>query len=189
MAAVEFLPASHVAALEVYVRAMAPTQSSPQVALHTTLLAMQSTVQALVSSLSRPATLIGKMWAAKRESDRHKNAAGQSSRWPLGLLDETRQRLQDGKETWARKWREEAEYASRELRHTQQTVAAELAGWQDMHDKIGRSAIREFARGMAVQERTRLDMMVRALRRVKGAGAAAGTEAAAAAARPPGQGG
>lgn len=180
--AVEFLPASHVVALEAYVRAMAPTQSNPQAVLHTTLLAMQSTVQALLSSLSRPATLINKIWVAKREADRNENSAGRSSRWPLGLLDETRQRLQDGKELRARKSREEAEYASRELRHTQQTVAAELAGWQDMHEKMGRNAMREFARGMAVQERMRLDGMMRALRRVRGGAVGAdGQEATAAA--------
>ncbi|KAM4067006.1 vacuolar sorting protein 9 (VPS9) domain-containing protein [Hirsutella rhossiliensis] len=179
VAAVEFLPTSHVVALEAYVRAMAPTQSSPQTVLHTALLAMQSTVQALLMSLSRPATLINRIWAAKREADRNENAAGRSSRWPLGLLDETRQRLQDGKELRARKSREEAEYASRELRHTQQTVAAELAGWQDMHEKMGRSAMREFARGMAVQERMRLDGMMRALRRVRGGGVGADKQAAA----------
>lgn len=171
VAAVEFLPMSHIVALEAYVRAMAPAQSSPQAVLHTTLLAMQSTVQALLSALSRPAMLINRIWAAKREADRNENAAGRSSRWPLGLLDETRQRLQDGKELRARKSREEAEYASRELRQTQQTVAAELAGWQDMHEKMGRSAIRDFARGMAVQERMRLDGMMRALRRIREDGA------------------
>jgi hypothetical protein len=82
-------------------------------------------------------------------------------------LDETRQRLQDGKEKRAKKSREEAEYLSRELRYTQQTVAGELAGWQDMHDKMGRRAIREFARTMVVQERMRLDGMLRALRKVR----------------------
>ncbi|POR32042.1 Uncharacterized protein TPAR_07744 [Tolypocladium paradoxum] len=166
VAAVEYIPGSHVGALEAYVRAMAPTQSSPQATLHTTLLAVQSTVQAMLSSLSRPATLIGQITAAKREADRNENSVGRSSRWPLGLLDETRQRLQDGKEQRARKSRQEAEHLSRELRYTQQTVAAELAGWQDMHEKMGRRAIREFARGMVVQERMRLDGMTRALRRV-----------------------
>lgn len=167
-AAVEYVPASHVGALEVYIRALAPTQSSPQATLHTTLLAVQSTVQALLSSLSRSAELIGQMWAAKREADRNESSAGRSSRWPLGLLNDTRQRLQDGKEQRARKSREEAEYTSRELRYTQQTVAVELAGWQDMHERIGRRALREFARGMVVQERTRLEGMMRALGRVRG---------------------
>lgn len=167
VAAVEYMPGSHVRALEAYVRAMAPTQSSPQAMLHTTLLAVQSTVQAMLSSLSRPATLISQITAAKREADRNENSVGRASRWPLGLLDETRQRMQDGKEQRARKSRQEAENLSRELRYTQQTVAAELAGWQDMHEKMGRRAIRDFARGMVVQERMRLDGMMRALRKVE----------------------
>lgn len=167
VSSLKFLPRSHLSALEAYVRAMAPTQSSPQATLHNTLLAIQSTVQALLSSLARPATLIGQITAAKREADRNDSAAGRSSRWPLGLLDDTRQRLQEGKDKRAKKSREEAEYLSRELRFTQQTVAGELAGWQETHDKMGRRAIREFARAMVVQERVRLDGMVRALRKVR----------------------
>jgi hypothetical protein len=162
-----YLPRSHVNAMEAYVRAMAPTQSNPQATLHNSLLAVQSTVQALLSSLARPATLINQIMAAKRDADRNDSSTSRPSRWPLGLLDETRQRLQDGKEKRAKKSREEAEYLSRELRYTQQTVAGELAGWQDMHDKMGRRAIREFARTMVVQERMRLDGMLRALRKVR----------------------
>lgn len=148
-------------------RALAPTQSNPQATLHNTLLATQSTVQAMLSSLSRPALLISQITAAKRDADRNDSSAVRSARWPLGLLDETRQRLQDGKEKRAKQSRVEADYLAKELRYTQQTVASELAGWQDMHDKMGRRAIREFARGMLIQERMRLDGMVRALRKVR----------------------
>ncbi|KHN98622.1 VPS9 domain protein [Metarhizium album ARSEF 1941] len=167
VSSLRFLPQSHIVALEVYVRAMAPTQANPQAMLHTTLVAIQSTVQALLSSLTRPATLISQITTAKREADKNDSASGRSSRWVLGLLDETRQRIQDGREKRARKYREEAEDLSRELRYTQQTVAGELAGWQDMHDKMGRRAIREFARAMVVQERMRLDGIVRALRKFR----------------------
>ncbi|RCI14416.1 hypothetical protein L249_5932 [Ophiocordyceps polyrhachis-furcata BCC 54312] len=167
VAAVEFLPALHVSAFEFYVRAMVPAQSSPQATLHTTLLAMQSTVQALLSSLSRPAMLIDRYWAARREAERNESSTGRSSRWPLGLLDETRQRLLDGREQRVRRLREEASDASRELRYTQQMVAAELAGWQEMHERMGRRAVREYARSMLVQERMRLCGMMRAMRRVR----------------------
>ena len=143
-----------------------PTQSNAQLTLHSNLLALQSTVQALLASLSRPPSIISQMRAAKREADRNYNSLNKS-RWPLGLLDDTRQRLYDEKEERARKSREEAADLARELRYTQQTVAGELAGWQELHEKMGRRAIREFARGMVVQERTKLDGMLRALRRVK----------------------
>ncbi|ODA77221.1 hypothetical protein RJ55_06848 [Drechmeria coniospora] len=166
-AAAEYIPSSHARALERYGRALMPTQSNPQRTLHTTLLAMQSTVQAMLSALGRPGSLISQISAAQREADRNENVGGRASRWPLGLLDETRQRLQDGKKQRARKWRQDAEMLSRELRFTQQTVASELAGWQEMHEKMGRQAIREFARGMVVQERMRLDGMIRALSNAK----------------------
>jgi hypothetical protein len=106
------------------------------------------------------------MRAAKREADRNFNSLNKS-RWPLGLLDDTRQRLYDEKEERARKSRDEAANLAKELRFTQQTVAGELAGWQDLHEKMGRQALREFVRGMVVQERMKLDGMLRAIRRVR----------------------
>lgn len=163
-----FLPTSHIDAFEIYVRAITPTQSNPQVTLHTSLLGVQSTVQGLLSALSRPATLIGQIQAAKREAERNFNSAARPSRWPLGLLDDTRQRMQEEKEERARESREEAGYLSRELRYTQQTVAGELAGWQGMHDEMGKRLIREYVKGMVVQERNKLDGMMRALRKVRG---------------------
>lgn len=163
-----FLPRGHITALEMYARAMQPTQSSPHATLHTTLIAVQSTVQALLSALGRPTTMVAQIINAKREADRNQGSIGRSSRWPLGLLDDTRQRLQEEKEKKAQKWRQEASYMARELRYTQQTVAAELAGWQNMHDTMARRALREYARGMVLQERMRLEGMTRALRAIQG---------------------
>jgi hypothetical protein len=76
--------------------------------------------------------------------------------------------MQDEKEERARKSMDEAGYLARELRYTQQTVAGELAGWQSMHDQMGKRLIRDYVRGMVVQERNRLDGMMRALRKVRG---------------------
>ncbi|KOS21746.1 UPF0507 protein [Escovopsis weberi] len=162
-----YLPPRHVTAMETYVKALATTQINPQTVLHSTLLAIQSMVQALLSSLSRPTNLIGQIVSARREADRNDASAGRTSRWPLGLLDDSRQRVQEEKEKRARKSREHAVHLARELRHTQQTVASELAGWQEMHEGMGRRAIREYAKGMLVQERVRLEGMMRALRIVR----------------------
>jgi hypothetical protein len=90
-----------------------------------------------------------------------------SSRWPLGLLDDARQRLNEEREEKAKRSQAEARDLAKELRYTQQTVAGELAGWRDMHEKIGRRAITDLARGMLVAERMRLAGMQRALRKVK----------------------
>jgi hypothetical protein len=61
----------------------------------------------------------------------------------------------------------DAENLARELRHTQQVVAGELAGWQDMHERLGRRAIRDLARGMITTETMRLEGIKRALRKAR----------------------
>lgn len=169
MAALPYLPVSHVGAFEAYVKAISPTQSNPQMLLHTTLLAVQSTVQAMLTSLARPTTIISQIVTAKREADRNQNSISRSSRWPLGLLDDTRQRLQEEKEERAKRARDEVVVLGRELRYAQQTVASELAGWQNLHETMGRRAIRDLARGMVMQERMKLDGMQRALRKIRSA--------------------
>ena len=54
-----------------------------------------------------------------------------------------------------------------ELAYTYQTVAGELAGWQELHGKMMLQSIKELARGMAIRERGRLEGMRRALRAVR----------------------
>ena len=75
--------------------------------------------------------------------------------------------MNEEKEEKARRSEDEAGRLGRELRYAQQTVAGELAGWRDMHERMGRRAVRELARGMVVGERMRLEGMVRALRVVR----------------------
>ena len=163
----QYLPRTHMAAFETYVQALTPSQCSAQSMFHMNFLAAQATIQSLLSALARPTKLIDQMATARREAERSQGSIGKSSRWPLGLLDDARQRSVDEKGEKARRLGEEANQLSRELRFTQQTVASELAGWQNMHDKLGKQAIREFARGMVVQERTKLDGMMRALRKLR----------------------
>jgi hypothetical protein len=83
------------------------------------------------------------------------------------LLDDTRQRINEEKEDKVRKSKEETETLGRELRYTQQVVASELAGWQDLREKMGRRAIRNLAKGMLNREKIMLESMRRATRRLK----------------------
>lgn len=76
--------------------------------------------------------------------------------------------MNEEREEKAKSAEREAEMLGRELRYAQQTVAGELAGWRDMHEKMGRRAIRELARGMLILERGRMEGLKRALRKVKG---------------------
>lgn len=135
---------------------------------HHSVVACQLTaMQALLSALARPGSLVSQMAAMRKAMERNHNSLNRSTRWPLGLLDDTRQRLQEDREEKARQSQEQLDDLGRELRYTQQVVAAELAGFQEVHQKMGRRAIRDFARGMVVQERMRLEGMTRLLRKLR----------------------
>ncbi|KAF9876586.1 hypothetical protein CkaCkLH20_05994 [Colletotrichum karsti] len=162
-----FLPPAYMTALESYVRTITPMQSNPYAIFHSTFLASQSTIQGLLSALARPPGLISQISSARKAVERNYNSLNRSTRWPLGLLDDTRQRLNEEREEKARQSQEQVDDLGRELRYHQQVVAGELAGWQDLHEKMGRRAIKEFAKGMVIQERLRLDGMMRALRRLR----------------------
>lgn len=172
VAGLPFLPQSHAAALEAYANTLAQSQASPQALFHTTFLAIYGTIDALLKSLARPPQLVAQIAACRRDAERSSTSSSSaggksSSRWPLGILDDARQRSTEERETRARKSRAEAEDLGRELRHTQVVVAGELAGWQELHERLGRRAIRELARGMVTAERMRLEGIQRALRRVR----------------------
>lgn len=167
VAGLDFLSPGHIAAFESYVRTLLPMQSAPSVVFHTAFLALQSTIAAMLSALARPPQLVSQITSSRKAIERSYQTLSRSTRWPLGLLDETRQRMNEEREEKTREKQREVNELCRELRYTQQVVAGELAGWQEMHEKMGRRAIREFARGMVVLERGRLDGMRRALRRMQ----------------------
>ncbi|TVY45520.1 UPF0507 protein [Lachnellula occidentalis] len=163
----ESLPQTHISALDAYVKALAPSSSSPYTTFHATMLSIQSTIIAMLLSLSRPTSLISSINVSKKAIERSYNSLSRSTRWPLGLLDETRQRLNEEKEEKVRKTKDEAQELGKELRYTQQVVASELAGWQDLHEKMGRKAVQDLARGMLTKEQTALEGMKRAMRKLK----------------------
>ncbi|KAK3300887.1 uncharacterized protein B0H64DRAFT_334501 [Chaetomium fimeti] len=163
-----FLPAGHVTAFATYVRALTPSHSSPHATFFTTFLTLYNNVESVLKALARPPQTVSRIHAVRRDAERSYNSLNRSSRWPLGLslpvLDETRQRQNEEREEKARRSEGEADGLCRELRYAQQTVAGELAGWRDMHERMGRRAIRDLARGVVVGERMRLEGMQRALR-------------------------
>ncbi|KAI0550669.1 hypothetical protein F4679DRAFT_200662 [Xylaria curta] len=163
-----FLPHTHIAAIETYISTLSPAATSPPHIFHASILALQSTIQAMLAALLRPPTLVSRIHLASEAIKRNYNSLSRSTRWPLGLLDETRQRINEEKEERARRSQMELDELSKELRYTQQTVASELAGWQDMHERMGRQAIKEFARSMLILERERLQGIRRALRKLQG---------------------
>ncbi|KAF2145341.1 uncharacterized protein K452DRAFT_243276 [Aplosporella prunicola CBS 121167] len=161
-----FLPDSHKSAFDRYTQTQTQMESSPLAGFYYSTHAIHTTIAAILQSLTRPGALIGSMSQTQKVIDRHKLSVRRSDRWPLGLLDETRKSMQRDAASKVEKSQGELENLGRELRYTQQTVAAELAAWQDSRVKQGRKTCRELARRMVVVEKARLENMKRAIRAI-----------------------
>ncbi|CAO2650648.1 Nn.00g019400.m01.CDS01 [Neocucurbitaria sp. VM-36] len=159
-----FLPAKHLKALERYTKTLAQSEASPMAGFYYSMNAISSTITAILTSLSRPSTLISSMSSTQKAIDRHNLSVRRSDRWPLGLLDDARSRVQRDAQEKMDKSKAELEDLGRELRYTQQVVAGELASWQENRVEMGRKCLKEFARRMVVVERARLESMRRAVR-------------------------
>ncbi|KAF2787611.1 hypothetical protein K505DRAFT_329557 [Melanomma pulvis-pyrius CBS 109.77] len=159
-----YLPDKHLKALERYTKTLAQSEASPLVGFYYNMHAVSSTVNAILIALNRPSTLIASMSTAQKAVERHHLSIRRSDRWPLGLLDDARSRVQRDAQEKKDRATEEYEGLGRELRYTQQVVAGELASWQEGRVEMGRKAIKEFASRMVVVEKARLDSMRRAVR-------------------------
>ncbi|KAF1944573.1 hypothetical protein EJ02DRAFT_371527 [Clathrospora elynae] len=159
-----FLPPKHLKALERYTKTLAQSDANPMAGFYYNMHAISSTIAAILTSLSRPSTLITSMSNTQKAIDRHNLSVRRSDRWPLGLLDDARSRVQRDAQEKMDKSKVELEDLGRELRYTQQVVAQELASWQENRVETGRKALKGLARNMVVVERARLESMKRAVR-------------------------
>ncbi|PNS19812.1 hypothetical protein CAC42_7779 [Sphaceloma murrayae] len=164
-----FLPPKHKTAYERYVKTLVSTESSPVAAFYYALHSIGSSSTALLVALNRPTHLIGSMDSSKHTLDRTLGSLQRQSRWTpnIGFFDETRKAIAEEAQVKAEKTRRELETLGSELRYTQQTVAAEMASWQEQHVREGRRVLKELAKGMVIRERDRLDGMKRALRELR----------------------
>ncbi|KAI9840080.1 MAG: hypothetical protein M1819_000273 [Sarea resinae] len=166
LASLVFLPPSHVTAFARFAATLSSTELSPYTVFLYDMQSISSTLLAIISSFSRPQTLITSMSQTSKAIDRHLSSLRRSDRWPLGLLDDTRNKIHQEAAEKVEKSSEELASLASELRYTQQIVAGELAGWQDVHEKMGRRALRTLAQKMVVMEKARLAAMKRAVRGV-----------------------
>ena len=162
-----FLPSPYFKAMQQYASVLQPYASDPHKAFLQSMLSITTTTLAMLSSLARPHALIASVVSIQKSIDRHNSSLRRSDRWPLGLLDDTRKAVHAEAGEKAVKSRRELEDVGCELAYTQQTVAAELAGWWELHAAVGRRAIRAYAKGMVVREKDRLQGMRRALRSIQ----------------------
>ncbi len=165
-ASLSFLSPAHITALSRLARCSHTLPSDPYKFFFQDMQAISGTILAILSSLARPHSLINSLLSVQKVIDRHDSSLRRSDRWPLGLLDETRKGIHADAQERAEKSREELRTVGCELRYTQQTVAGELAGWQDLHVKLGKRAVRALAERMIVREKDRLEGMKRAVRGV-----------------------
>ncbi|KAL8946373.1 MAG: hypothetical protein Q9222_007222, partial [Ikaeria aurantiellina] len=85
-----FLPSSHLTALTRFTTTHTPSESDPYKLFHADITAISSTNLAILSSLSRPHTLISQIASTQSTLSKHVTSLRRSDHWPLGLLDETR---------------------------------------------------------------------------------------------------
>ncbi|KAI9782745.1 MAG: hypothetical protein M1839_004733 [Geoglossum umbratile] len=161
-----FLPESHIQAFTRLSTTLNPTESSPHSLFLSDLQAISSTINAILGALSRPHSLITSMSQTSKAVDRHLSSLRRSDRWPLGLLDDTRNKIHQEAAEKVEKAREELAGLGSELRYTQQTVAGELAAFQDLHERMGRRAVKALVARVVVAEKARLEAMKRAIRGV-----------------------
>ena len=164
LASLPYLPTSHITAFNRYAACVQLYASDPHRQFHHDVQSISATILAILSSLARPHSLITNLASIQKAIDRHDSSLRRSDRWPLGLLDETRRGIQADAQEKAEKSRQELRVVGCELAYTQQTVAGELAGWQDLHARMGRRAIARFAKQMVIREKDRLESMRRAMR-------------------------
>ncbi|KAL8667749.1 MAG: hypothetical protein Q9168_007205, partial [Polycauliona sp. 1 TL-2023] len=88
-----FLPPTHTHALLAFATTTAPTESDPHKIFHSDLTAISATNLAILSSLSRPHTLISQIQTSTSLLTKQLSSLRRSDRWPLGLLDETRKNI------------------------------------------------------------------------------------------------
>ncbi|WPG99410.1 Hypothetical protein R9X50_00222400 [Acrodontium crateriforme] len=164
-----FLPQTHILAFERYTKTLIPTEAAPLAALYYAFHSVQSTSTAIQNALNRPTYLIGSMAQAQRAIDRSMGSISRSNRWTpnIGLFEDTKKAVERDAWNKAGKARAELETLGCELRYTQQTVASELAAWQDQHVVSGVETLKRLAKDTIVRERARLEGMQRALRELR----------------------
>ncbi|KAL8932316.1 MAG: hypothetical protein Q9211_006386, partial [Gyalolechia sp. 1 TL-2023] len=102
-----FLPTSHLSALSRFSSTHHPSETDPYKTFHADMSAISSTNLAILSSLSRPHTLISQIQSSTEALNKHNASLRRSDRWPLGLLDETRKGIHKDAEMKAQRSREE----------------------------------------------------------------------------------
>ncbi|PWY83215.1 VPS9 domain protein [Aspergillus sclerotioniger CBS 115572] len=168
------LPLSHVDAFTRYATHLSTSSSdsSPLLQFLTALTSIDNTTTAILSSLSRPVSLISSLSSTNRSLSRNRSSLVASSlprKFNLNFpgLEESRQKSARDLEAKIQESETQIARLSREITWNKDVVVGELAGWTTWREKVGRDAIRSFVRATLVRERERGKRLERCLRGVR----------------------
>jgi ankyrin repeat protein len=175
------LPKSHIDAFSRYAGyiSTSSSDSSPLLQYLTALTSIDNTTAAVLNSLSRPLSLMSDLASTNRALARTRSSLASSSlprKFNLNFpgLEESRQKSARDMQHKIHDLEAQASRLSREISWSKEVVVGELAGWTSWREKVGRDAIRSFAKATLVREKERGRRLERCLRSVQDIGAQTG---------------
>ncbi|KAJ5660056.1 hypothetical protein N7507_006507 [Penicillium longicatenatum] len=168
------LPQSYIEAFTRYGICLSTSSSDSSPLLHylAALTAIDNTTAAILTSLSRPLSLMSDLTSTNRSIARSRSSLISSSlprKFNINLpgFEESRQKSVRDLEQKISDGEVESARLAREVSWNKDVVVGELAGWTTWREKVGREAIRAFVKNTLVREKERGKRMERCLRSVR----------------------
>ncbi|KAF7719324.1 Myosin light chain kinase-related family protein [Penicillium ucsense] len=168
------LPITHIEAFARYGTCLSTStsDSSPLLQFLAALTSMDNTTAAILTSLSRPLTLMSTLTATNRGISRSRSSLLSSSlprKFNLNLpgFEESRQKSVRDLEQKIREGEYQSSRLAKEITWNKDVVVSELAGWSTWREQVGRDAIRAFVKDTLIREKERGKRIERCLRIVR----------------------
>jgi small subunit ribosomal protein S11 len=148
------------------------SDSSPLLQYIAALTSIDNTTAAILTSLSRPLSLMTSLTSTNRTISRNRSSLLSSSlprKFNINLpgFEESRQKSVRDLQQKIRDGEIQASRLAREITWNKDVVVGELAGWTTWREKVGRDAIRAFVKNTLVREKERGKGLERCLRSVR----------------------
>ncbi|KAK9245557.1 hypothetical protein V1506DRAFT_506476 [Lipomyces tetrasporus] len=132
------------------------------------LRAAYGNIKAVMESLTRPNKLIDALAAQSNQLSRFQTSLNRTStRFPLGLLDDTRTRYAHDATLNIQTAENEITRLGSEIRYSQTILASELGGFNELHERECRRVVKEYITEKIKWEKVRLKGMKSVLEKVK----------------------
>lgn len=168
------LPQSHIDAFSRYAFCLSTSSSdsSPLLQFLSTLSSIDTTTSAILTSLSRPISLISSLNSTSRNLARSRSSLASSSlprKFNLNFPGLEESRIRSTRDLQQKITTSETQIArlACEISWNRDVVISELAGWTSWREQIGRDAIRSFVKSTLVREKERKKRLERCLRSVR----------------------